>query len=201
MPRAASARRKALKALLGKFQPLVLPGAYDAFSARLVERAGYPATYLGSFAAAASAFGLPDVGLLTLNELAEEASRIVDAVSIPVLADAENGFYDAPNLWRAIKVFEDAGVAGVHIEDNLGGKHTSAPAGLLSVEQIRRKSVLPSTREPTPTSSSSPVPTRRGWNTTSRPACAAWRPTPPPGRTWSSRQPSRLRNSPGCADV
>lgn len=139
MPRAASARRKALKALLGKFQPLVLPGAYDAFSARLVERAGYPATYLGSFAAAASAFGLPDVGLLTLNELAEEASRIVDAVSIPVLADAENGFYDAPNLWRAIKVFEDAGVAGVHIEDNLGGKHTSAPAGLLSVEDMSQK--------------------------------------------------------------
>ncbi|MEV6620865.1 isocitrate lyase/PEP mutase family protein [Amycolatopsis sp. NPDC051106] len=133
------ARRTALKALLAGPGPLVLPGAYDAFSAKLVERAGYPATYLGSFAAAASAFGLPDVGLLTLNDLAEQARRVVDAVTIPVLADAENGFYDAPNLWRAVKAFEDAGVAGVHIEDNLGGKHTSAPAGLLPVAQMVNK--------------------------------------------------------------
>ncbi|MEW2500786.1 isocitrate lyase/PEP mutase family protein [Amycolatopsis sp. NPDC047767] len=139
MPNTPHERRKAFKALLTGTGPLVLPGAYDAFSARLVEKAGYPATYLGSFAAAASAFGLPDVGLLTLNEIAEQARRVVDAVGIPVLADAENGFYDAPNVWRAVKVFEDAGVAGVHIEDNLGGKHTSMPAGLLSVEQMANK--------------------------------------------------------------
>lgn len=132
-------RRRALKALLAGDRSLVLPGAYDAFSARLVEQAGYPATYLGSFAAAASAFGLPDVGLVTLTELAEQARRVVDAVSIPVLADAENGFYDAPNLWRAVKAFEDAGVAGVHIEDNLGGKHTAVPAGLLPVEEMATK--------------------------------------------------------------
>ncbi|MFI5610120.1 oxaloacetate decarboxylase [Amycolatopsis sp. NPDC051903] len=139
MPNTPHSRRKAFKALLAQPGPLVLPGAYDALSARLVEKAGYPATYLGSFAAAASAFGLPDVGLLTLNEIAEQARRVVDAVDVPVLADAENGFYDAANLWRAVKVFEDAGVAGVHIEDNLGGKHTSTPLGLLPADKMAQK--------------------------------------------------------------
>ncbi|QRP43206.1 oxaloacetate decarboxylase [Amycolatopsis sp. FDAARGOS 1241] len=139
MPNTPNSRRKAFEALLAQPGPLVLPGAYDALSARLVEKAGYRATYLGSFAAAASAFGLPDVGLLTLNEIAEEARRVVDAVDVPVLADAENGFYDVANIWRAVKVFEDAGVAGVHIEDNLGGKHTSAPLGLLPAGKMAQK--------------------------------------------------------------
>jgi methylisocitrate lyase len=125
-----------MRTLLDTPGPLVLPGAYDALSARLVERAGYPATYLGSFAAAASAFGLPDVGLLTLNEIAEQARRVVDAVGVPVLADAENGFYDVANIWRTVKLFQDAGVAGVHIEDNLGGKHTSTPLGLLPTDRM-----------------------------------------------------------------
>ncbi|WP_104175888.1 oxaloacetate decarboxylase [Arthrobacter sp. Y81] len=139
MPKSPNSRRKALKVLLDAPGPLVLPGAYDALSARLVERAGYGATYLGSYAAAASAFGLPDVGLLTLDEIAEQTKRIVDAVDIPVLADAENGFYDFANIWRAVKVFEDTGVAGVHIEDNLGGKHTSTPLGLLPTERMASK--------------------------------------------------------------
>jgi methylisocitrate lyase len=135
----AGARRAAFRDLLRQPGPVVLPGCYDALSARLVERAGYPATYLGSFAAAASAFGLPDVGLLTLTELAEEARRVVAATSRPVLADGEAGFYDAPNLWRAVRAFEEAGVVGIHIEDNLGGKHTSRPAGLLPIGQMAQK--------------------------------------------------------------
>ncbi|MDX3356569.1 isocitrate lyase/PEP mutase family protein [Streptomyces sp. ME01-24h] len=134
-----TARRKALKALLADDRPLVLPGAYDALSAQLAERAGFRATYLGSFAAAASGFGLPDVGVLTLNDMVEQTRRIVEATSVPVLADAENGFYDAPNLWRTVQAFESTGVCGVHIEDNLGGKHTSAPAGLLSTERMTQK--------------------------------------------------------------
>ncbi|MFJ8146780.1 oxaloacetate decarboxylase [Streptomyces sp. NPDC096048] len=134
-----SARRKALKSLLAADRTVVLAGAYDALSAQLVERAGFEATYVGSFAAAASGFGMPDVGLLTLNEMVEQTRRVVEATSVPVLADAENGFYDAPNLWRTIQAFESAGVCGVHIEDNLGGKHTARPAGLLPTEQMSQK--------------------------------------------------------------
>ncbi|CAL9646434.1 isocitrate lyase/PEP mutase family protein [Streptomyces sp. enrichment culture] len=139
MPNTHAARRKALKALLASDQPLILPGAYDALSAQLAERAGFQATYLGSFAAAASGFGMPDVGLLTLNDMVDQTRRIVEATSVPVLADAENGFYDAPNLWRTIQAFEASGVCGVHIEDNLGGKHTSRPAGLLPPQQMAQK--------------------------------------------------------------
>lgn len=134
-----SQRRAAFHQLLRDPGTLVLPGSYDALSARLVERAGYPATYVGSFAAAASAFGLPDVGLLTLTELAEEARRIVDATTVPVLVDGEAGFYDAPNIWRAVRAFEAAGAVGIHIEDNLGGKHTSRPAGLLDSDRMVQK--------------------------------------------------------------
>ncbi|MGP4088158.1 isocitrate lyase/PEP mutase family protein [Streptomyces sp. KR55] len=134
-----AARRKALKALLAADQPLILPGAYDALSAQLAERAGFEATYIGSFAAAASGFGVPDVGLLTLNDMVDQTRRIVDATSVPVLADAENGFYDAPNIWRTIQAFEATGVCGVHIEDNLGGKHTATPAGLLSAHRMAQK--------------------------------------------------------------
>jgi 2-methylisocitrate lyase-like PEP mutase family enzyme len=140
MTLAPSARRRALRELLATDdRPLILPGAYDALSAKLVEQAGYSATYVGSFAAAASGFGLPDVGLLSLDEMVEQTRRVVDAVGLPVLADAENGFHDAPNIWRTIQAFEAAGACGVHIEDNLGGKHTSAPAGLLSAERMAQK--------------------------------------------------------------
>jgi methylisocitrate lyase len=129
-------RRTDFAELVRSPEPLVLPGAYDAFSARLVERAGFRATYLGSFAAAASTFGQPDVGLVTLTELVDATRRIVDATGLPVLVDGENGFYEPSNIWRTVRAFESAGAVGLHIEDNLGGKHTSRPAGLLSPDRM-----------------------------------------------------------------
>jgi methylisocitrate lyase len=136
MPSTPSQRRQAFTELARAAEPLLLPGAYDAFSARLVERAGFAATYLGSFAAAASSHGMPDVGLVTLTEMTEAARRIVEATDLPVLADGENGFYEPANIWRTVQAFESAGVAGIHIEDNLGGKHTSQPAGLLPPDRM-----------------------------------------------------------------
>jgi 2-methylisocitrate lyase-like PEP mutase family enzyme len=90
----------------------------------MVELAGFPATYVGSYATAAAGHGLPDVGALTLTELADHAARVCRAVSIPVLADAEAGFFDAGNVWRTVDAFERAGVCGIHLEDHAGGKHT-----------------------------------------------------------------------------
>ncbi|ONI75631.1 carboxyvinyl-carboxyphosphonate phosphorylmutase [Kribbella sp. ALI-6-A] len=136
MPSNPTQRRTTFAELVNSAEPLVLPGAYDAFSARLVERAGFRATYLGSFAAAASTFGQPDVGLVTLTELVDAIRRIVDATSLPVLVDGENGFYEPSNIWRTVQAFESAGAVGLHIEDNLGGKHTSRPAGLLSPDRM-----------------------------------------------------------------
>ena len=87
----AEDNRKKLKNMLASGKTLVVPGAYDPLSAMLVERAGFPAVYIGSYATAAAGFGLPDVGLVTMEEMAAHAKTIVDAVDIPVLADGENG--------------------------------------------------------------------------------------------------------------
>jgi 2-methylisocitrate lyase-like PEP mutase family enzyme len=134
-----SQRRVTFTELVRAAEPLVLPGAYDALSARLVERAGFRATYLGSFAAAASTFGAPDVGLLTLTEMVDASRRLVEATDLPVLVDGENGFYEPANIWRTVQAFESAGVAGIHIEDNLGGKHTAQPVGLMSTDRMKNR--------------------------------------------------------------
>jgi len=121
---------------------IVAPGAYDAVSARLVEQAGFGAVYIGSYATAASRLGLPDAGLVSMREMVDHAAAVVGAVErIPVIADAENGFGSAVTLWRTVREFERAGVAGVHLEDHEFGKHLDVPGRVLPkaamVEKVR----------------------------------------------------------------
>jgi 2-methylisocitrate lyase-like PEP mutase family enzyme len=131
-----------LRGLIGTDRTLVAPGATDALSAKLIEAHGFECIYIGSYATAASRFGIPDTGLLSLDALVEQARTIVEAVKLPVIADAEGGFHDAPEIWRTVQAFEQAGVAAIHIEDHTGaGKHTGAPqtlrdAGVMA-ERIR----------------------------------------------------------------
>ena len=131
--------RKAFKALLATGKTLIVPGVHDPVSAMLAARAGFPALYVGSYATAAAGFGLPDVGLVTMEEMAAYAKRIADAVDVPVLADAENGWSNAANLWRTVRSFEQAGVCGIHIEDHEFGKHAPVPQLLASCEQMVQK--------------------------------------------------------------
>lgn len=113
-----------------------MPGATDALSARLIEKHGFEAAYIGSYATAASRYALPDTGLLTLDELVQQARTIVNAVAIPVIADAEGGFNDPANMWRTVQAFEQAGVAAIHIEDHEGpGKHTNLAQRLRAPEE------------------------------------------------------------------
>lgn len=121
----ASERRRRLKELIARGSTLATLGATDALSARLIESHGFECIYIGSYATAASRFGLPDTGLLALPELVEQARTIVNAVSTPVIADAEGGFHDAANLWRTVQAYEQAGVAAIHIEDHAFGKHAA----------------------------------------------------------------------------
>jgi len=130
--RSAHERRAQFTADVKSPGATLVPGAYDALSATLIERAGFRAAYIGSFAAAASGFGLPDVGLLTLTELTDAARRLVDATDLPILSDGEAAFYEPANIWRTVRAFEEAGTVGIHIEDNKGGKHSDSPAGLMS---------------------------------------------------------------------
>jgi 2-methylisocitrate lyase-like PEP mutase family enzyme len=114
-----------LREMLQTGRTLAVPGAYDALSAALVQAAGFPAVYVGSYATAASRLGQPDVGIVSLPEMAAHAQSVVDAVRVPVIADFEDGFGKAANLWRCVREFERAGVSAIHIEDHLHGKHTN----------------------------------------------------------------------------
>src|SRR5688500_3535284 len=85
-----------LRPLLERGSPLIVPGAADVLSAKLIEAHGFPAVYIGSYATAASRFGLRDTGLLSLDQL-------VGAVKVPVIADAEGGFHEAPDIGRTVR--------------------------------------------------------------------------------------------------
>lgn len=105
-----------LRSMLQAGTTVVAPGVYDGISARLAEQAGFAAAY-ASGGAIARGSGIPDLGLLSLAEIAARLEQIVDVVGIPVIADADNGYGNALNAQRAARAFERAGVAGFHLED------------------------------------------------------------------------------------
>jgi carboxyvinyl-carboxyphosphonate phosphorylmutase len=111
-----------LRELLASPELIVAPGAYDCLSARLIETAGFPAVYMTGFGTAAAYLGRPDVGLLGMSEMVDHARRIVSAVDLPVIADADTGYGNAINVIRTVQAYEGAGVAALHIEDQLAPK-------------------------------------------------------------------------------
>jgi 2-methylisocitrate lyase-like PEP mutase family enzyme len=118
-----------LRELLAGSEPVVAPGAYDALSARLAEQAGFGAVYMTGFGASASLLGRPDVGLLSFAEMADHARRIVQAVGVPVIADADDGYGNPLNVRRTVREYEAAGVAALHIEDQVAPKRCGHLAG------------------------------------------------------------------------
>ncbi len=111
-----------LRELLSGPEPVLAAGAYDALSARLVEAAGFPAVYMTGFGTAASQLGRPDVGLLGMSEMVANARRIAQAVAVPVIADADTGYGNPINVIRTVQEYERAGVAAIHIEDQVAPK-------------------------------------------------------------------------------
>ena len=118
MARRGSPRAR-LRELLADPRPLMAPGAYDALSARLIEQAGFDVVYMTGFGTTASLIGRPDVGLLTGTEMVDNARRIAAAVDVPVIADADTGYGNAINVLRTVQLYEQAGVAGIHLEDQV----------------------------------------------------------------------------------
>jgi 2-methylisocitrate lyase-like PEP mutase family enzyme len=111
-----------LRELLSAGQPVLAPGVYDALGARLVEEAGFDAVYMTGFGTAASRLGRPDVGLLTMTEMVDNARGIARAVRLPLIADADTGYGNAINVVRTVQEFEQAGVAAIHLEDQVAPK-------------------------------------------------------------------------------
>jgi 2-methylisocitrate lyase-like PEP mutase family enzyme len=122
-----------LRALLESEQTIVAPGAFDPLAARLVEEAGFPAVYMTGFGTSAALIGRPDVGLLTMTEMAANAGRIADCVDIPVIADADTGYGNPLNVIRTVGAYEAAGVAGIHVEDQVAPKKCGHMEGKLVI--------------------------------------------------------------------
>lgn len=98
-------------------RPIMIPGAFNALTARMAERLGFEAVYLSGGALAAGWAGVPDIGLLSAVEFAEAAAALARATNLPVLADADTGFGEAVNVERTVRLYEGAGAAGLHLED------------------------------------------------------------------------------------
>ena len=122
-----------LRALLESGQMIVAPGAFDPLAARLVEEAGFPAVYMTGFGTSAALLGRPDVGLLTMTEMAGNAGRIAACVYIPVIADADTGYGNPLNVIRTVGAYEAAGAAAIHIEDQVAPKKCGHMDGKLVI--------------------------------------------------------------------
>ena len=107
---------KQLRELMDRDGMVLAPGAYDGLTAKLIAQADFSAVYMTG-GGTSTGFGYPDFGLLTMSEMVDNAGRIADAVDLPVISDADNGYGNELNTFRTIRAFEKAGVAGVHIED------------------------------------------------------------------------------------
>ena len=124
--------RATLRQLVTRKNGVVVPGAYDGISARLVERSGFPAVYMSGYGTSASRLGLPDLGYAGLAEMSDHARNLAAAVSIPLIADADTGYGNALSVRRTVQAYEAAGVAALHIEDQVAPKR----CGHLSGHQI-----------------------------------------------------------------
>ena len=100
----------------------VMPGVFSAITAQLAEQAGFRAVYLTGAGVTNSLTGYPDIGLLTLTEMAQQSRYVSRATSLPVIADADTGYGEIHNITRTVEEFETAGLAGIHIEDQVAPK-------------------------------------------------------------------------------
>jgi methylisocitrate lyase len=132
--------------------PIMIPGAFNALTARLAERLGFAAVYLSGGALSAGWAGLPDIGLLSQTEFAQQAAVLARATALPVLCDADTGFGEAVHVERTVRLYEEAGAAGLHLEDQVLPKrcgHLSGK-GLVDAQAMAAKvrAAVASRRDP-----------------------------------------------------
>ena len=110
---------KKLHQLLNEPGLIIAPGAYDAWSARLVEMADFPAVYMTGYGVSASVIGQPDIGLLTMTEMVNQARNMANAIHIPLIADGDTGYGGVLNVIRTVHEYEQAGIAAIQLEDQI----------------------------------------------------------------------------------
>ncbi len=122
-----------LRQLLAQPDVMVTPGCFDALSAKLIERAGFGATFMGGFAVAAARLGMPDTGLISYAEMVDQGRNICGAVSIPVIGDGDTGYGNAINVQRTVRGYAQAGFACIMIEDQVSPKRCGHTRGKQTV--------------------------------------------------------------------
>ena len=130
-----------LRKTLSREKTILVPGAYDAFSAKILKQAGFSIIYMTGSGVTASLTGMPDVGLLTMTEMVNQARNIVNATDLPLICDADTGYGNPINVIRTAKEYERAGVAGIHIEDQMAPKKCGHFEGkqLIPAEEMVKK--------------------------------------------------------------
>jgi 2-methylisocitrate lyase-like PEP mutase family enzyme len=118
-----------LRELLATGQTLFVPGCYNALSAKILEHVGFPAVYMTGYGTSLALLGMPDAGLATMTEMHLNARYIANAVRVPVIADADNGYGNAINVIRAVREYVQTGVAAIHLEDQAIPKRCGHVAG------------------------------------------------------------------------
>ncbi|MEK9672048.1 MAG: isocitrate lyase/PEP mutase family protein [Rhodospirillaceae bacterium] len=118
-----------LREMLKTGKTIVVPGCYNALSAKILEKVGFPAVYMTGYGTSLALLGMPDAGLATMTEMHLNARYIANAVDVPVIADSDNGYGNAINVIRTIREYIQTGVAGVHLEDQIIPKRCGHVAG------------------------------------------------------------------------
>jgi 2-methylisocitrate lyase-like PEP mutase family enzyme len=134
-------KTKKLREMLDEPGIIVVPGVYDALAARIAEKAGHQAILAGGYAVVASLLGQPDMGIITLNEMADTVHRMSMIVNIPIIADIDTGFGEILNVIRTVKELESAGASAVQMEDQVFPKRAGLTLGrqVIPIEQMIKK--------------------------------------------------------------
>lgn len=137
----AMSRSPSFRTLLDRPGLVMAPGAFDAVSAMLIERAGFPAVYVTGYGVSASRVGLPDAGLVTLDEMLDAIRAVRRAVSLPIIADGDTGFGNILNVRRTVREYEAAGASAIQIEDQVAPKRCGHTLGreVIDADEMVRK--------------------------------------------------------------
>jgi 2-methylisocitrate lyase-like PEP mutase family enzyme len=130
-----------LRALLQGPDIIIMPCCFDAFSAKLIEQAGFQLTFMSGFAVSAARLGLPDTGLISYGEMVDQGRTICSSVRVPVIGDGDTGYGNALNVKRTVRGYFDAGFAGIMIEDQRSPKrcgHTQGKEVVVRREALQR---------------------------------------------------------------
>jgi 2-methylisocitrate lyase-like PEP mutase family enzyme len=134
-----STEPQTLKALIAAGDPFMAADCYSALTGRIVQQVGFPAAYMGGHATGMMHYAIPDYGVFTTTEMVDQAARVAEAISIPLMVDADQAGESVADVHRTIRRYERVGVAGVHIEDELTPKHSPFDGPLMPIVDMQAR--------------------------------------------------------------